>query len=97
MRNEEIKAELESLRAEVRALAEARADAAQDRAQEPRSDPASLSVEDGRSDDEPALHDGIRQQIDEVVELLEHEMKESPVVAGVAIFALGILVGRLLR
>jgi hypothetical protein len=89
MRNEEIKAELAALRAEVVALAEAR-----EQGPEPAAEPDSSAVEDGGSETED---EGLMGQVQELVELLENELRETPMVSGLVIFSLGILVGRFLR
>jgi hypothetical protein len=95
MRNEEIKAELAALRAEVVALAEARKQAPE--AHQPSEPPESsvLATDQGTSSE--TEHEGFMGQVQELVELLEHELRETPVVSGLAIFSLGILVGRFLR
>ena len=89
MRNEEIKAELAALRAEVVALAEAR-----EQGPEPVAEPDSSAVEDVASETED---EGLMGQVQELVELLENELRETPMVSGLVIFSLGILVGRFLR
>ena len=89
MRNEEIKAELAALRAEVVALAEAR-----EQGPEPVAEPDSSAVENGDSETED---EGLMGQVQELVELLENELRETPMVSGLVIFSLGILVGRFLR
>jgi hypothetical protein len=94
MRNEEIKAELSALRAEVVALAEARKQAPPEPSEaEAASDETALATEDEAS----AEHEGFIGQVQELVELLEGELRETPVISGLAIFSLGILVGRFLR
>ena len=99
MRNEEIKAELSALRAEVVALAAAREKAAQPAAP---PEPGALSTATGTTAaGTPAPtspeHEGFMGQVQELVELLENELRETPVVSGLVIFSLGILVGRFLR
>ena len=92
MRNEEIKAELSALRAEVLALAEARKQSESMAAAELRA------AEENDADTEvEAEHDGFMGQVRERVELLEEELKETPVVSGLVIFSVGILVGRFMR
>jgi hypothetical protein len=92
MRNEEIKAELSALRAEVVALAEARKQASL----EPSSaGMVSAPVEESR--EAQVQHEGLKGQLQELVELLEQELKDTPVVSGLVIFSLGILVGRFMR
>ena len=98
MRNEEIQAELAALRAEVVALAAAREQAAEpDPGPEPEA-PADASTlvaeEDGESGGEG---EGFKGEIQELMGLLESELRETPMVSGLVIFSLGILVGRFLR
>ena len=92
MRNEEIKSELSALRADVLALAEAR------KQSEP---PAAIQQEaDGEPEEDSeaaAEHEGFMGHVQELVELLEEELKATPVVSGLMIFSVGILVGRYLR
>ncbi len=92
MRNEEIKAELSALRAEVLALAEARKQSESRAA----SRPEALAASEDPTELEPE-NDGFMGQVKELVELLEEELKETPVVSGLVIFSVGILVGRFLR
>jgi hypothetical protein len=92
MRNEEIKAELSALRAEVLALAEARKQAIP----EPSS-AGMVSAPVDESREAQAHHEGLKGQLQELVELLEQELKDTPVVSGLVIFSLGILVGRFMR
>ena len=97
MRNEEIKAELSALRAEVVALAAAREKAAEPG---PQSDPgttAAGTTAAGAPAPTDHEHEGFMGQVQELVELLENELRETPVVSGLVIFSLGILVGRFLR
>lgn len=92
MRNEEIKAELSALRAEVVALAEARKQA------ESQAAPQAQAIEKAEEESEAAVeHEGFLGQVQELVELLEEELKETPVMSGLVIFSVGILVGRFLR
>lgn len=95
MRNEEIKAELAALRAEVVALAEARKQAPE--AHRPSEPPESAVLATDQDTSSETEHEGFMGQVQELVELLEHELRETPVVSGLAIFSLGILVGRFLR
>ena len=92
MRNEEIKAELSALRAEVLALAEARKQA------ESQTPPQAQAIKNTEEAPEAAAeHEGFLGQVQELVELLEEELKETPVMSGLVIFSIGILVGRFLR
>jgi hypothetical protein len=70
-------------------LAEAR-----EQGPEPAAEPDSSAVEDGGSETED---EGLMGQVQELVELLENELRETPMVSGLVIFSLGILVGRFLR
>ena len=92
MRNEEIKAELSALRAEVLALAEARKQSES----RPASEPSAVAELEVATEISPE-HEGFMGQVKELVELLEEELKETPVVSGLVIFSVGILVGRFLR
>ena len=92
MRNEEIKAELSALRAEVLALAEARKQLESDAAASLPTDQQTEAQLETTAD-----HEGVMGQLKELVELLEEELKETPVVSGLVIFSVGILVGRFLR
>ena len=95
MRNEEIKSELAALRAEVVALADARKQAPE--GQEPSASPDRSAVAKDQDDSSETEDEGFVGQVQELVELLEHELRETPVVSGLAIFSIGILVGRFLR
>ena len=95
MRNEEIKSELAALRAEVVALADARKQAPE--AQEPPASPDRSALAKDQGDSSETEDEGFMGQVQELVELLEHELRETPVVSGLAIFSIGILVGRFLR
>lgn len=94
MRNEEIKSELAALRAEVVALA-----AAREKAAEPAPPPeaSALSTSTGAEAPSDTEHEGFVGQVQELVELLENELRETPVVSGLVIFSIGILIGRFLR
>ena len=45
---------------------------------------------------EPEGND-LKQQIEELVDVLADELRDNPMLTGLAIFAAGILVGRLMR
>ena len=70
MRNEEIKAELSALRAEVLALAEARKQSELRAVRQPEAPSAAQE-----HDEVEAEHDGFMGQVKELVELLEEEPK----------------------
>ena len=86
MRNEEIKAELSALRAEVLALAEARKQA------ESQATLQAQAIEKTEEESEAAAeHEGFLGQVKELVELLEEELKESYLT-----YAMSVIVGRAL-
>lgn len=92
MRNEEIKAELDALRAEVAALGAAREASAQQE--------KTLLETDVDTDEETLSdpeHEGFIGHVQELAELLEGELRDTPVVSGLVIFSIGLLVGRFLR
>ncbi len=78
---QDLKAELDALKERVRALAETQA------ASEGEVDEASVPEGAGAQ---------LTQQMDDLVELLKQEIDDIPVMTGVAIFGLGVLMGRLL-
>ena len=88
MTNAEVHEELLQLRKQVAALAESRrrqnAKAAHDRedAEEPGND---------------ASEQTIRDQIEELTRLFQDEIREMPALPTLAVFMLGVLVGRYLR
>lgn len=86
---------LEELRRQVAALSATR------RAKSATSPSGSASTEASPgSEGAPAAADaasGLSDQIEDLADLLSDEFRESPVLRGVAIFAAGVLVGRLLR
>ncbi len=90
MKNQEIKSELDALRAEVAALAAAREQAA-----EPQAEASTLASEGDATSE--GGHEGFMGEVQELIELLEKELRETPMVSGLVIFSLGILVGRFLR
>ena len=85
MTDPDLQRQLADLKQEVAALSAARAAAAAE--PEPPVDPVGLTD----ADDSPF------EQVEELVQLLEKELRDNPVVSGLAIFAAGVLVGRLLR
>jgi hypothetical protein len=89
MGNETMHQELERLRKEVVALSEAR--------QEKRAEPPPEG-EEALPAPEPAEEDQTtKSQVDELMELLQDEIRDMPTITTVAVFALGIVVGRFLR
>ena len=89
MSNEETQGELERLRKEVAALSQAR--------QEKRPEPPP-EEEEALTTAQPAEDDqAMKGQIEELIKLLKDEIRDMPTITTVAVFALGILVGRFLR
>ena len=80
-KQQDLKAELDALKERVQALAQAQA------------------TDAGEGEDEDAgasVGANLTQQMDDLVELLKQEIDDIPVMTGVAIFSLGVLMGRLL-
>ena len=87
MRNEEIKSELAALRAEVVALADARKQAPEAQEPSPSPSPDSSALAKEQDDSSETEDEGFMRQVQELVELREHELREAPVVSGLAIFS----------
>ena len=85
--------ELEKLRADVAALSAARredsANAAEPSA-EPAPNPESVPADVGIPDEQ-------RSQLEELGDLLQREIRDLPTITCLAVFSLGILMGRLMR
>ena len=103
MANDDVKRELEALRAEVAALSKARSESRRGRRAaragaeagvDPESDPEAAVDE---SDESSPPEFDIKNHLEDLVELLENEVKELPVAACLAIFVAGVLVGRITR
>jgi len=94
MSNEETARELEKLRADVAALSDARRETAS-RPAEP------LQTEAAPVEEEHLLDDLIppeqKSQLEELGELLQEEIRDLPTITCLAVFSLGILMGRLMR
>lgn len=86
MTETDLQRQLAELQEQVATLAAARAATA--------TEPPAEAPDDAPPEE---AHPAPREQIDELVQLLEKELRENPVVSGLAIFAAGVLVGRLLR
>ncbi len=108
MADKDMQNELEQLRAEVAALSAARASKKAAEAQPDTSPVESRSPETGdltgdisdiienakaATADDPEL----AGQFDQLIEQLEHEIKDLPAITTLAVFSLGVLFGRLLR
>jgi len=85
----DVQKELDQLRKEIAALSAAR------NKKEPNwtqsDDNASSDAEAGDTEHE------IKGQIEELIKLLQDEIRDMPALTALAVFALGVLLGRLLR
>ncbi|MDJ0940918.1 MAG: hypothetical protein QNJ00_14240 [Woeseiaceae bacterium] len=93
--------ELEKLRADVAALRDAR-QADEEKARE--STPAAVPAEPPPADsagqeaaETAALPEEQRTQLEELGDLLQQEIRDLPTITCLAVFSLGILMGRLMR
>ena len=89
MSNETMHQELERLRKEVAALSQARQEK---RAEPPPEEEEALPTPQPAEDDQAT-----KNQVEELMKLLQDEIRDMPTITTVAVFALGILVGRFLR
>jgi hypothetical protein len=85
----DVQKELDQLRKEVAALSAARKQKEATSAQ--NNDNASSDAEE-----DDAGHE-IKGQIEELIKLLQDEIRDMPALTALAVFALGVLMGRLLR
>jgi hypothetical protein len=98
MSNDDTTSELEKLRAELAALKAAQGTS-------PASSPepaASAPASPGQAESSVAsvleeAEDEVKGQLDELATLLEHEIRDLPAITCLAVFSIGILMGRLLR
>ena len=102
MTDKDMQAELEALRAEVAALSEARAKAGKAKAAPAASEPASeagggASAFQGAATVDLEDPDALKGQLDQLLGQLEHEIRDMPTITTLAVFALGVLFGRLLK
>ena len=89
MSNEQMQGELERLRKEVAALSQARQEK---RPEPPPEEEEALTTAPPAGDDQ-----AMESQVEELIKLLKDEIRDMPTITTVAVFALGILVGRFLR
>lgn len=91
--------ELDKLRADVAALTAARKEDAARAAETPPADPA--PAEQARVAAAPTTGESLpeeqRSQLEELGELLQQEIRDLPTITSLAVFSLGILMGRLMR
>jgi len=89
MSNEDMQAELEQLRKQVAELSAARK---QQQAEPPPQEEETPEVA-GPEEVEPA----VKGQVEELLKLLQDEVRDMPAITTLTVFALGILMGRFLR
>ena len=89
MTNADIHAELQRLRKQVEALSEAR------KQQKAKPNPE-VDDADAEPESSEAEHT-IKQHIDDLMKLLQEEIHDMPALPTLAVFMLGVLVGRYLR
>lgn len=97
MSDDEVQRRLAELRAEVAALSAARGEAG---STPMAAEPAEQAAEPATGAGEATARDSGEQehsQIDELLELLEAEIKDLPTITCLIVFSLGILMGRFLR
>lgn len=89
MASDDMKKEIEALRAQVEALGARSAKTAAGAAEAAAGAAESILP--------PGLEDELKRGADEIMDLLGTEIREHPTAAVLAGFALGVIVGRLLR
>lgn len=89
MSNDDIHEELLRLRKQVAALSAARRK--HDAAPEVDEESASASAEQNENEH------AIRKQIEDLIKLLQEEVRDMPAMPTLAVFMLGVMVGRFLR
>ena len=87
--------ELERLRADVAALSDARREAAVKPA-EPPPEASATPVSEAAAID-AAVTEEQKSQLEELGDLLQAEIRDLPTITCLAVFSLGILMGRLMR
>lgn len=90
-------AELQKLREELEKLRKSSAPAGEQLAQTGLAAEAVAELESLDDSAETDTPNELKNQVDELLELLKHEVGELPTVTCVVVFSLGILMGRLLR
>ncbi|MDJ0907036.1 MAG: hypothetical protein QNJ00_08010 [Woeseiaceae bacterium] len=93
--------ELEKLRADVAALQDARrADKVKAEEAPPAavpSEPPTADIAESAAAETAALPEEQRTQLEELGDLLQQEIRDLPTITCLAVFSLGILMGRLMR
>jgi hypothetical protein len=94
MSNDETRAELEKLRADVESLTAAREEKPVETSAQPQTE--AVVAADAVAED-PGISDEQRTQIEELGDLLQQEIRDLPTITCLAVFSLGILMGRMMR
>ena len=94
MSNDETARELEKLRADVAALSDARR---QDSVQPPESPAGNADAPPVPTEIDLEIPEEQKSQLEELGDLLQAEIRDLPTVTCLAVFSLGILMGRLMR
>jgi hypothetical protein len=107
MGNDDTTSELEKLRAELAVLKEAQQEPAapspvqgtpgQETSTEASTEASSGQGESSTAADAETGEEDVKGQLEELAALLEHEIRDLPTITCLAVFSLGILMGRLLR
>ena len=90
MSNRETARELDRLRADIAALQEAKREA-KPKAEPPPAEPPVAEAP------APVLPEEQKSQLEELGDLLQAEIEDLPTITTLAVFSLGLLMGRLLR
>jgi hypothetical protein len=104
MSNDDTASELQRLRAEMAALKEAQREpetaapppGPSEKVNLPEK-PIAEAAAPAPADEAEAGEEEVKSQLDELAALLEHEIRDLPTITCLAVFSLGILMGRLLR
>lgn len=89
MTNPELQKELEQLRQQVAELSKARAE---------QKSTKSAEEEEPKSTPEPEESEAaFKHEIDELLKVLQEEVRDMPAVTALVVFSLGILMGRFMR
>lgn len=102
MSNDDIQRDLAQLRKEIAALSASRKESAETPtppAPSPQAAPSPTTAEEGAAPPSgaPEGAESEHSQLNELLELLETEIKDLPAITCLIIFSLGILMGRFLR
>ena len=89
MSNDDMKAELEQLRKQVAELSAARKQQEAQRPPEKEQEPVASGPEE--------VETAVNGQVEELLKLLQDEVRDMPAITTLTVFALGILMGRFLR